>query len=189
MLERGFKAWCERLAEQLRSKLGVTKIDPLCAWKLAEHLKVKVWLVSDIPELSNDTLLRLTSSQESSWSAATLFHNDVTLVILNSSHSKARQSNDLMHELSHLLCGHKPARIDITEDGLMILQSYDAKQEQEADTLATVLLLPRVSLLHIKSLGITNKQAANQYAVSENLLSMRMNTSGVNKQMKRRRGN
>lgn len=182
MVQRGYKAWCERIAEQYRSKLGVEKIAPLCAWKLAEHLNVKIWMVEEIPDLPKETLAHLVGAGQGMWSAATLFHKEKTLVILNSSHSKARLSNDLMHELAHLICGHKPARIDITEDGLMILRSYDKNQEDEADLLGHVLLLPRVALVHIKNNGLTAKVAAKEYVVSEQLMTMRLNTSGVNKQ-------
>jgi Zn-dependent peptidase ImmA (M78 family) len=182
VLRRGFKAWCERIAEQYRTKLEVEANAPLCAWKLAEYLNVIVWPVDAIPDLPSDTLAHLTNSAKSSWSAATLFHNDKKLVILNSSHAKVRQSNDLMHELAHLICGHKPARVDISDDNLMILQSYDKSQEDEADTLAGVLLLPRVVLVHIKKQGLDTEYAASHYAVSKQLLTMRLNMSGVNKQ-------
>ena len=184
MVQRGYKAWCERIAEQYRSKLGLAKIAPLCAWKLAEHLKVKVWMIDEIPGLPKETLAHLVGPGQSMWSAATLLHKEEVLVILNSSHSKARLSNDLMHELAHLICGHKPARVDITEDGLMILRSYDKNQEDEADLLGHILLLPRVALVHIKSRGMTIKNAAKEYEVSEQLMTMRLNTSGVNKQFK-----
>jgi Zn-dependent peptidase ImmA (M78 family) len=40
------------------------------------------------------------------------------LVVLNSAHPKTREANTLMRELAHLIIGHKPAWLDITNDGL-----------------------------------------------------------------------
>lgn len=183
-MRRGYKAWCERIAEQYRAKLGIEKSAPLCPWKLSAHLNVIVWNVDDIPDIAQNDIDLLTGPAQDSWSAATLFHADKSLVILNSAHSKARLANDLMHELSHIICGHKPIRVDISEDELMMLQSYDDTQEEEADLLAAILLLPRVALVSIKAKGISTKQAANDYGVSEKLMTMRLNTAGVNKQFK-----
>ena len=36
-----------------------------------------------------------------------------------------------MHELAHVIIGHTPARVDVTEDGALILNTYDRQQEDE----------------------------------------------------------
>jgi Zn-dependent peptidase ImmA (M78 family) len=185
-VERGFKAWCERIAEKYRQQLGIDKAAPLCAWRLADHLKVLVWKIEDIPGIPSESLTHLTTEGSGSWSAATLFHEDQTLVILNSAHTPERTSNNLMHELAHIICGHKPIRVDVSEDGHLVLQSYAREQEEEADCLAAVLLLPRVALVAIKRSSLANDAIAKQYSVSKQLLQMRLNVSGVNKQFRER---
>jgi Zn-dependent peptidase ImmA (M78 family) len=87
-----------------------------------------------------------------------------------------------MHELSHLIRGHSPARIDITQDNILMLHSYDANQEVEADVLAGALLLPRVALVEIINKKMSKPDAAAKYCTSQELLTMRLNITGVNKQ-------
>lgn len=181
MVQRGYKSWCEKAAEQYRQGLGVANHAPLCAWKLALHLGVIVCTSNDFPGLPKKTLDILHQSK-SEWSAATLVYDQKNLIILNGSHAKARQSHDLMHELAHLIRGHAPARVDVTEDSLLMLHSYDELQEEEADLLAGVLLLPRVALTEIRRSKVPNSVVTDNYCVSQKLLTMRLNTSGVNKQ-------
>jgi Zn-dependent peptidase ImmA (M78 family) len=70
------------------------------------------------------------------------------LIVMNSAHPATRQSSSLMHELAHLIIGHKPARLDVTPDGMMILSTYDKQNEEEANWLAATLLLPREALFN-----------------------------------------
>ncbi len=70
------------------------------------------------------------------------------------------------------------------EFGLM-LRHYNAEQEEEADLLAATLLLPREALLKIRFQPIPEEAAAGEYGVSRRLLTMRLNTSGVNRQHRR----
>lgn len=159
--------------------------DPLSAWKLAEHMGALVWYPSQIRGVSTTLLSRLTS-EPSSWSAATILHPRHTLIILNEAHSKSRQSNDLMHELAHLICGHQPAEAAPVENNPFLLTDYDAGQEEEADILAATLLLPRVALMAIAELGLSKMTAAERYGVSTQLLEMRMRRAGVYTQFARR---
>jgi hypothetical protein len=46
-----------------------------------------------------------------------------------------------MHELAHVIIGHEPARVDVTEGGSLILNTYNREQEDEADWLAGCLSL------------------------------------------------
>jgi Zn-dependent peptidase ImmA (M78 family) len=182
MVQRGYKAWCEAAAEQYREKLGSKKEAPLCAWKLAEHLNVIVWTPSDIPDIPQKVIDALHRPGKSEWSAATLVTAGKNVVILNGSHGKPRQSHDLMHELSHLIRGHAPARVDFTKDNVLMLHSYDQEQEDEADILAGTLLLPRTALVEIVKGKIPPNTVLATYCVSQQLLTMRLNRTGVNKQ-------
>jgi len=90
-----------------------------------------------------------------------------------------------MHEISHVLCGHSPARVDVTEDGLLVLNTYDKKQEEEADWLAATLLLPRTALLNITRQGLNVSEDAVAFGVSRQLMEMRINQSGIRVQLRR----
>ncbi len=184
MVKRGFKAGCERWAAQYRNELGIGPSEPLCPRVLARHLKVIIWTPEEIPNLPQETLEHLTATDNSSWSAATLSHGNINLIILNSSHSPARQNSNLMHELAHLICGHKPSRLDIVNGGVMLLQSYDKTLEEEADLLAATLLLPRLALEEAKRQGLNANAIATRFKVSQEMATWRINMTGINRQFK-----
>jgi Zn-dependent peptidase ImmA (M78 family) len=148
-------------------------------------MRVAVRYVEQIPNLATGTLEQLTKIDPDAWSAVALCHSGRYLVVLNSAHPKTREANTLMHELAHLIIGHKPARLDINDDGLMILSSYDKQHEDEANWLAAALLLPREALIHARRRGMTNEEAAAHYGCSTQLFAMRIQTTGVDKQLRR----
>ncbi len=183
MFKRGFKAWCERLSLQKRAELHIKASDPLNARALAKNLNIKVWGIEDVPGLtaeSKKTLLGI----DGGWSAATICLGEKRLIILNSSHSLGRQASDLTHELSHLLLAHKPAKPDVSADGIMVMESYDQQQEEQADWLSGCLLLPREALVHIKKSRIDEHIATKQYGVSLSMFKYRMGVTGVSFQFK-----
>jgi Zn-dependent peptidase ImmA (M78 family) len=63
-----------------------------------------------------------------------------------------------------------------------MLHSYDQEQEDEADILASTLLLPRTALVEIVKSKIPTTKVIATYCVSQQLLTMRLNRTGVNKQ-------
>jgi Zn-dependent peptidase ImmA (M78 family) len=146
---------------------------------------VVVIYIDQVPNLAAGTLEQLTATDPGAWSAATVCWKNKYLIVMNSAHAPARQSSSLMHELAHLIIGHKPARLDITPDGLMILSSYDKQNEEEANWLAAALLLPREALLHIRRHGMTNEQAAAAFGCSVQMFTFRINTTGVDVQLRR----
>lgn len=187
MFERGFKAWCERYATNKRAELGLLPHDPLDAFMLAKNLGVKVWTPQNIPGLTAESLgvlLRNDGETPSCWSAVTLVVNSRVLVILNSSHSPARQSSDLTHELAHQIRGHKAHEVSVTTEGLMMLKSYEKIYEEEADWLSSCLLLPREALIAIKRRGLEVAEAAREFGVSISMLNYRMAMTGVNRQFR-----
>jgi hypothetical protein len=188
LFRRGFKTWCETVAVEKRRALKVPRIGRLDPRLLARDMHVAVRRIEQIPNLAPGTIQQLTVRDPDAWSAVTLCHNDRYLVVLNSSHPRSRQANTLMHELSHLIIGHKPARLDITRDGLMILSSYNKQHEEEATWLAAALLLPRDALVQIRRRGLSDAQAADLYGCSKQLVTYRIQTTGVDVQLRHARG-
>jgi Zn-dependent peptidase ImmA (M78 family) len=68
------------------------------------------------------------------------------------------------------------------------VSSYDRQQEDEADWLAGALLLPRVALLKIVNSLANHASSARLYVVSEDMLRMRLDRTGVTVQMRRKAG-
>jgi Zn-dependent peptidase ImmA (M78 family) len=180
MLKRGFKTWCETTALAYRKEMGLQKHSPLHASTLANHLGVRLIKPEEIPGLDREYLHVLLRSEKDSWSAVTLCRNSSNIVIYNTSRPASRQSNDIMHELSHIIIGHKAQLVHSFDAGLF-LRHYDRSQEEEADCLAATLLLSRDALIRIAFSGRQLDAAAKEYAVSVALLSMRMNLSGAAK--------
>jgi Zn-dependent peptidase ImmA (M78 family) len=185
VLERGFVTWSENYAASKRKELGLRSDGPLDPRKLAESLSVLVVSPPDIPGLKAQTLeilLRNDGKTPSCWSAVTLVSGRKVVVVLNSSHSPARQASDLTHELAHLIRGHVTQEVNVSAEGLMLLSSYDRAQEEEADWLSGTLLLPRAALISIKRRRLDLVAAAAEYGVSVPMLNYRMARTGVAKQ-------
>ncbi|MCX6350242.1 MAG: ImmA/IrrE family metallo-endopeptidase [Bacteroidetes bacterium] len=114
ILKRGFKAKAEKLAIEHRKELGLHPWEFLCAFKLAEYLKIKVY---DILEFVTSTeeinMLSGKNGKNCEWSALTMITQTGNQIIIhNSFHSEARQQSNLMHELAHIICKHKRVKTD-----------------------------------------------------------------------------
>lgn len=185
MFERGFKTWCEKYAIDTRRELNLKSSDPLDPRELATKLSIRVWIPEQVAGLSADSLqilLRNDGKSPSCWSAVTLVVGTRIVVVLNSSHSKGRQSSDLMHELSHRIRGHETHNMEASAAGIMLLSAYDKKQEEEADWLSSCLLLPREALVWIKNNRLDSNEAAKLFGVSMRMLNYRLSMTGVSKQ-------
>ncbi len=187
MFFRGFKTWCENTAIGLRRELGILQEDPLDPRKLAKHLGILVWAAEEVPGVDKDALRVLLHDDPSSWSAVTVHAGGRSVILTNSAHSGGRPASDLMHELAHLILGHEPARVDVSEDGHLMLHSFGRVQEDEANWLSGCLLLPRAALLNAREQGWSLSRIAQHYGVSEAMVKYRMNVSGADAQVARRR--
>jgi Zn-dependent peptidase ImmA (M78 family) len=183
MFARGFKTWCEKIAAQHRSALGLQPRDPLDPFVLAQALGADVHSLDEVPGLAHQSR-QILMADSGGWSAVTITNGLKSVVILNSAHSNARSASDLMHELAHVLIGHKAGRIDITEDGSLILNTYDRAQEDEANWLAGCLLLPREALLWTVRQGLEPEIAARQFGASLAMFHYRLNVTGVKQQIR-----
>jgi hypothetical protein len=96
-----------------------------------------VCTASDIKGLSAEARKAL-EANDAGWSAVRLEfpQQQRKLIILNQTHSLRQQSSDLTHELSHHLCGHRPFSLEVSEEGLLMLETYSRKDEEEADWLS-----------------------------------------------------
>lgn len=185
MFARGFKTWCEQVAVEKRKSLGLNSSAPLDPRLLAQNLKVLIWKVEEIPDLDNQYIEVLLSKDPESWSATTISTDKTNLIILNSSHHKARQNSDIMHELAHIIIDHKPSFVDIPENGLMFLRSHNKQQEDEANWLSGCLLLPRDALFQICFQKYSSDDVQVKYGASSEMLQYRFNVTGVKNILKR----
>jgi len=186
-LIRGFKARCENVGIQYRTHLGLKDIEPLPARELAEYLGVWIWNLSDVPGLTREAYRYLKSAEGDEWSAVTVRVEGQDIVVLNPSHSEARQSNDLMHELAHIILEHTPCSVVVSESTGVGLRTFDKRQEVEADWLASCLLLPRPAVAATCRQKMETDVAADYFGVSKELYIYRVRMTGVQKQLAYRR--
>lgn len=185
-MRRGFKAECERRAEAARDSLGLDRLAKLDPWVYAETLGVLVFMVADL-DLAAEHVAQLLERDPDSWSGMTLDEDGIRLIVLNDSHGRRRLASTLMHELSHLILDHVPASVDVSPSGLTLLSDYSDEQEEEADWLGSVLLLPQPAILHHRSNGRSVEEICEIFAVSKEICNWRCRMTGVEKRLAFRR--
>ena len=185
-MERGFKARCEQMARSLRVAIGLTAIDPLSPEALASYLNVHVLSLNDVG-VSNDDLRQLLDVDPESWSAITVSGYGREAIIPNPAQMNGRHASNVMHELAHLILGHKPTTVFFLENADLALRGYDPHIEEEASWLAGALLLPRDALASCKRRGLPEAEVCDIYGVSPQMLKFRLGVTGVNRQFQRRR--
>lgn len=183
ILKRGFKAKAEKIATEYKEKLNLHPCAPICAFKLAEYLNVKIYAATEFLK-SEDEIAKL-SAQDSEgygWSALTMTTKEGNRIIIhNNFHTPARQQSDIMHEISHILCKH------IVEDkypGINLpfgMRDYDPLQEEEANCLGSTLQLSKPCLLWAKKRNMTTEQISNHFNASTEMVNYRMGITGLNK--------
>jgi Zn-dependent peptidase ImmA (M78 family) len=149
ILKRGFKSSAERTAGNFRTALGLDQTDPLCAFKLSEHLGISIFAPADFSLSASDlNNIQGTRGIDSGWSALTMECGSGNKIIIhNVNHSPARQQSDIMHELAHIICKHEQS-IPKNQTSLPLsMREYDVEQELEANTLGSTLQLPRTALI------------------------------------------
>lgn len=182
-MQRGFKSRCEQLAKRCRRNLGVSLDAPLPFARLAGELGVVLWTPADVPGLDEATVQQLSVTDAAAWSAVTVGLDGRRIVVVNSAQDARRIPSNVVHELAHVMLGHAPSRVDISEDGHLWLSTHDGDQEEEADWLAAALLLPRDGLLQCFARHRDAGKVSDHFKVSVALVRWRLNATGVARQV------
>lgn len=181
LFERGFKAWCDNTSLGIRKKMGLKPSDPLSAYDLAEQLNVNVVALDSLQFLPTNSRDFLAKGGDGEWSAATIQVGGHHYVVINPSHSLARQSSNLMHELAHIIREHTSTSFSM-QDGIA-MRPYDSLQENEANWFAGSLLLTQNALFAINTDNLDEELA--KYGVSKSLYNWRLNVTGVRRRLMR----
>lgn len=183
-LRRGFKAEANWYASSLRKELDIAPHLPLCPWRLAKHLEIPVFKLSDYAAVAPEAVTYLqTIKGQKDFSAITLADGQERFIVHNDAHDKKRQAADISHELAHGLLLHPPAKI-LDPSGT---RNYDKAMEEEANWLGPALLVSDEAAMHIAALGLTLAKASDVYGASEPLIRMRLNVSGAYQRVANRR--
>lgn len=176
---RGFKTEANELALEMREELGLRAESPLCPFSLAQHLEIKVLSLVDLcqhdPELAGKVSY-FAEKNPSAFSAVTVFRGFRRCVVHNHKHSSERQRSNVSHEIAHALL-HHPPHPPFCSDGD---RTYDRKLEEEAGWLGPVLLVTNEGAHWAMRQGMSDVEAAEHFAVSEELMQFRYRMSGAN---------
>jgi Zn-dependent peptidase ImmA (M78 family) len=170
------------MSASARGELSLDECAPLCPWQYAAHRSVVVMTPDDLA-LDPADKHHLTIAEPESWSGFTIREGDAKAIVVNSGHSKSRQTSTLMHEMAHIDLKHIPNRVEVGPDGMLLLSDYSRAQEDEADWLAGALLLPRKALFRLRSRGASTDDIAREYGVSDQLCTWRLRMTGVDRQL------
>jgi Zn-dependent peptidase ImmA (M78 family) len=187
LLERGFKSWAEKFAEGLRKELGIEIDCPIDLNRFASFFGSKLLTPEDIPGMSEQHLKQLLNVDHSGWSAVTVCVDQHSVIIHNPRHSKGRQASNIAHEIAHLILEHEPTRLVMSQDGALVMRSFNEKQEEEANWLAWCVLLPRQAIVEALKKRVSVEEIAVQFGVSEPLVRFRVQKTGAQVQMRRTR--
>ena len=179
VLRRGFKSEAERLVQEFRADLGLSRLEPTDLDGLAELLGVEV-IAGDalIPQSRFEALDEI---QADSFSACTFRPSPGRVVVVfNPLSATTRQKSDIAHELAHVLLNHDLSRIE--KLGGITFLSCDPIQEEEAAWLSGSLLLPRDLLTVEVRNELDAEQIAQKHRVSVQMARFRLNATGVLRQ-------
>jgi Zn-dependent peptidase ImmA (M78 family) len=185
-MQYGFKARAEKLAAAARAMVGLPEDSPLPARKLAKAMGAIVVGPRDIPAIPETLARQMLFDFAKNWSGITLPVDGQTIIILNTTHIPARQESDIMHELAHILCEHKPARIDPPGKLPWASRSFDPEQEAQAAWLGGCLQITKAGVYSSIAQSLDNLQIAERYGASPEMVRFRRNMSGVDQQSARR---
>jgi Zn-dependent peptidase ImmA (M78 family) len=175
-VRRGFKSEAERLATDLRQRVGCAEEDPAELEAVAENLGVRMLPADQLVERSR--LAELAEIQPDSFSAATFrLPTGERVVVYNPLHEPGRTRSNQAHELAHIILDHDVRTIERV--GNLKFLTCDVQQEEEADWLGGCLLLPRALLLSAAWKGMNAEQVAARFQTSVPMARFRLNASGV----------
>ena len=182
-LRRGFKSEAAKLAQEIRTELGLGPLDGLDPLALAAHLYIPVVPLSSLSSGLTSVGFFLSVGRKS-FSALTVFDGYRRTIVHNDSHSKARQNSNLAHELSHGLLHHEPVP---ALDSMTGCRNWNDTKEEEAEWLAGELLVTAAMALAVERGRYTREQARNRLGVSDAMLRWRINMTGASKRVNRER--
>ncbi len=180
LLERGFKSKAEKIAEEYRAELGISKFDALDAFALAEHLNVSVFTVDDAFD-DKSSPHYISMSDTTKFSAMWMPNEDGDKIIIhNANHSKYRQQSNVMHELAHIIRGHKVPEAHAKLCAQYNLHYFNTLHEQEAKHLGGCLQITTPGLLWALK-RFTEDQISEYYCASIEMVKYRIGVSGANR--------
>jgi Zn-dependent peptidase ImmA (M78 family) len=184
-VRRGFKTEAEADAARLRLELGLRETDRMDPFALAEYLGIPVFPLQRLLTYgANPFAVKYFKGPGRSVFSATTVTDEhgFSIVVYNERHADVRQCSNVCHELGHVILFHEPTTL-IDADGRRF---WDREREAEASWMGATLLLPRAGMLDLLDRGTKMEDVAGNFGVSLPLLTWRVQTTGVLRQLEYR---
>ena len=182
-LRRGFRKEAEDYALEFREELGLEEYQPIDPFRLAEHLAVPVYALSEHPTIPLEIKRYFQGTGNSIFSATTLVDGIYNEIIYNDFQHLNRQRSNITHELAHIILGHPPKPTFLNGS----CRNFDSLLETEASQLGCTLLVPKVAALYAIEEFTEIRDAAKHYGVSQDLLKYRIRITNAKEWAKNRR--
>jgi hypothetical protein len=167
---RGFKARANRIAVDIRRRMGLQPIDPIDPAEICRAFDIDLMRLAELGDPPGSHC----GIDESCFSAVTVPCGGRTAIVHNCSHHPWRQRSNICHELAHCFLGH-PCSPPLTAEGERV---HDGGIEAEANFLGGALLVTNEAAVHILLNGLMPR-AQNLYGVSRPMLNFRLRMSGA----------
>lgn len=163
----------------IRQKAGLSdvgRIDPRDVAKLAGEVEI----------FDSFSAFPLSSyAMEREVSALTVKIDETYYIVENDKHPSVRRRASIMEEFAHILLRHKPSTVSLDALSLMQHRTYNMVQEKEAYALGAATLVPYAELRRLVfDGGMPFAEAADYYEVSGELISYRLKTTYVWRELK-----
>lgn len=157
--------------------------EPMCPWKLCEHLAIKIIRLNDLPACPERALL-FERRKGHGFSAAACFDGIKAFIVINDINESKRQASDIAHELAHILLRHPP-RNPFHEDGI---REFLPEHEAEAERLGPMLLVSEaasLSAFRMISDGTHSLSSlSKEWGITENVIRMQIGLSGARNRLR-----
>lgn len=163
----------ERLAAEIRARIGLNQLDVLDPNALVDHFNVRLFHLRD---LCRDEVA-LHRARRVGFDGAASAHPETgeLMILLNCGKPERRRTATLMEELAHLILQHKPSRIEPDEQIGLVRREFDRSQEQEAYDLGSAMLLPKERIQRdVKEHQALAEAIADAHACSTDLVAYRI---------------
>jgi hypothetical protein len=178
----------EEAAKVVRGFYGLPLRGPILPDVLAACMPVEFLYPESLTLFDPGLQQELCGEHSSHWDAVTLPTpiEGRYWIIMNGTKPPTRVRITMMEELLHVHYGHTPTRLNLAFGKALRIRTYNKAAEQEAYAVGAALLVPWRDICFDVNSGVKVSALAERHGVSEKLVQMRINTTGLTRLYKSR---
>lgn len=162
-----------KVAAEERAGLGLSLMDPLDPYLLAEEWGIPVYSISELTahDCPSETIEHFRTTSSNKWSAALIPVGSGRIIIENDSHPTVRRRSSVAHEMSHHLLEHAFPEGVLSSDHDLL---YSKTLEKQALFMSGELLAPAVACKKLAFRDADNAAVADLFNISTQMAQMQM---------------